>query len=115
VGLLRSHFNGVPWRADHWLEAFLLGQYVQVGQTDSQHVHWGEGIGFPQIEARQVVAAMAADIHPLAYGVLNLKVQVLIAVVTFAGSAEMARDAPIVSAHGAVQIALASAAYQKFI
>ena len=56
---------------------------------------------------------MAADIDPLAGHGRHLKVQVLIVVFAFACGAELAADAPIVSAQGAVQIALAPAPHQK--
>jgi hypothetical protein len=71
------------------------------------------GIDFPQIDARKVVTAMTAYIHPLADGFAYVEVEVFIRVVTFACSAEMTANAPILSAHGAVQISLAPASCQE--
>ena len=51
---------------------------------------------------------MAADIDPLADSVGHVEVHVFIGVVTFACGAEMTANAPILSAHGAVQVSLAS-------
>ena len=79
------------------------GHGVQVGRVSS----------FPQIDARKVVTAMAADIDPLADSVGHLKVHVLIGVVTFACSAEMTANAPILSAHGAVQDIAGPPPHQK--